>query len=190
MTRERTGRADDTAWFESLYRAYHGAVLAYARRRVDDPDDVVSEVFATAWRRRARVPDPPLAWLIRTASYYTLHAQRSNSRRARLSARAAALSEATPDHAEAVASRHDAARVITDALDTLTPGDQELLRLTAWEALAPDQLADVLECSIATVRVRLHRARRRLAKALDNLEQSGHVDDQTAPRRFIQESQS
>jgi len=55
MTVER-----DEAWFDALYRCWHGAVLAYARRRVAEPDDLVSEVFTAPWRYRNRVTDPPL----------------------------------------------------------------------------------------------------------------------------------
>ena len=60
----------DAAWFEDLYRTHHPAVLRYAVRRVgpDDADDVVSEVFATAWRRRTAVGEPPLPWLYRAAA--------------------------------------------------------------------------------------------------------------------------
>ncbi|MDF2806481.1 MAG: polymerase subunit sigma-24 [Cellulosimicrobium sp.] len=55
------------------------------------------------------------------------------------------------------------------ALARLGPDDQELLRLVAWEELARDEIALVLGISRAAVRVRLHRARRRLAEQLDGL---------------------
>ena len=38
--------------------------------------------------------------------------------------------------------------------------------LIAWEELSPTQAASALGVKAATVRVRLHRARRRLARAL------------------------
>ncbi len=160
----------DEAWFEAVYRAHHGALLAYARRRVDDPDDVVSEVFSTAWRSRDRVPDPPLPWLYRTASNYVLHARRADGRRARLHIRASVLATAAPDHAEAVAGRVDTTNRVIGALDCLSAGDRELLRLVAWEELPHEQIAYVLGCSTTALRVRLHRARRRFAAHLDELD--------------------
>lgn len=51
----------------------------------------------------------------------------------------------------------------------LSEDDQELLRLVAWEELARDEIALVLGISRASVRVRLHRARKRLAEQLEAL---------------------
>jgi RNA polymerase sigma factor (sigma-70 family) len=55
---------------------------------------------------------------------------------------------------------------LTDALSTLAPADQEVLRLAAWEQLSPGQIASVLGLSSVTARSRLPRARRRLRAAL------------------------
>jgi RNA polymerase sigma-70 factor (ECF subfamily) len=43
----------------------------------------------------------------------------------------------------------------------------DVLVLTMWQGLTPEDAADVAGCSTATFRVRQHRARHRLAKALD-----------------------
>jgi RNA polymerase sigma-70 factor, ECF subfamily len=178
----------DEVWFDDLYRANHGAVLAYARRRVNDPDDVVAEVFATAWRSRDRVPAPPLPWLYRTAGNHILHAYRAQGRRERLSVRAAELDTVAPDPADTVAARLDTSRRVEGALERLSAADRELLRLHAWEDLAHEQLAYVLGCSTATLRVRLRRARVRFAAHLDDLDaenvrapRSLHATDQHAP---------
>jgi RNA polymerase sigma-70 factor (ECF subfamily) len=48
----------------------------------------------------------------------------------------------------------------------LHESDRELLALVAWEGLAREELALALGTSRAAVRVRLHRARRRLREAL------------------------
>ena len=44
----------------------------------------------------------------------------------------------------------------------LSPRDQEVLQLIAWEDLDITDAAKVLGCSNTTCKVRLHRARRRL----------------------------
>ena len=51
---KRSMAARDRAWLESLFDAHAGALRAFAVRRVgvDDGDDIVAEVFVTAWRRR------------------------------------------------------------------------------------------------------------------------------------------
>ena len=53
------------------------------------------------------------------------------------------------------------------ALARLGPRDREALLLAAWEGLQGAELAAALGCSAAAAKVRLHRARRRLAAELD-----------------------
>lgn len=160
------GRDED--WFAALYTCHHGRVLAYARRRTHDPDDVVAEVFATAWRHRTKLPDDPVPWLLRTASHQVLHALRAGQRRERLARRAGGqASVAGQDHADQVAARHDAGQLITAAMAQLSPSDQEVLRLAAWEELSTTDIAYVLSCTEVSARVRLHRAKRRLAQLVD-----------------------
>jgi RNA polymerase sigma-70 factor (ECF subfamily) len=48
----------------------------------------------------------------------------------------------------------------------LGQGDQEVLLLVAWDELRREQAAKVLGVSTGTFAVRLHRARRRFARAL------------------------
>ena len=157
----------DPAWFEALYRAHYQQVLQYARRRVSaaEADDVVAEVFATAWRRRDEVAEIGAAWLLRTASNHVLHVHRGVGRRARLARRLAnSASEVLASWSEQGGAAEQLA--VTAAMQALSVEDQELLRLSAWEQLPTAELAVVIGCSTAAVRVRLHRARRRLAARL------------------------
>jgi RNA polymerase sigma-70 factor (ECF subfamily) len=160
-----------------VFRTHHAAVLAYAERRVNDPDDLVAEVFALAWRHRDRVPEEPLPWLYRTASFQVMHAKRSVARRSRLTG---ALVQHWRGTVEDFSTRVDAELDDRDevgrALKRLSPADREILRLSAWEQLDPAALAFVLGCSAATARVRLHRARRRFADAFDAVAGSEPAD--------------
>lgn len=161
--------ARDQAWLEQVFTAHHRAVLAYACRRVgaDDADDVLAEVFASAWQHRDRVPDQALPWLYRTASNHVLHAQRGHGRRSRLQDRAAsAASRSFADHADRVAGEVDAELAVKRALASLTAKDAEILRLVAWEQLTNEETAYVLGCTATAARVRLLRARRRFEHAL------------------------
>src|SRR5690606_28589216 len=95
----------------------------------DCAEDVVAEVFATAWRRRDAVPDAPLAWLFQVARNHVRHEYRSKGRRSRLQD---LLALHRPDTAD------DHSRVEVDSvLDHLSPDDAEILRLTIWEELTP-----------------------------------------------------
>jgi RNA polymerase sigma-70 factor (ECF subfamily) len=52
------------------------------------------------------------------------------------------------------------------AVASLSPREREALLLVAWEGLASDRAARAAGCSPAAFRVRLHRARRRVAAQL------------------------
>ena len=69
----------------------------------------------------------------------------------------------TGDIGEVVAERVR----VRAALDRLSERDREVIRLTHWEQLDLASAAQVLECSVTACKVRLHRARRRLAALLD-----------------------
>jgi RNA polymerase sigma-70 factor, ECF subfamily len=163
-------------WLTELFHAHSGAVLTYARRRLaspEDAEDVVVEVFATAWRRRETVPQPALPWLYATAANVIAHVIRSDGRRTRLDARLASVSRLhdpgnllAHDPGAAVADLLSDRAAIQAALDDLSDSDAELLRLWAWEQLEPIEIAQVLDCSPGTARTRMHRARARLREAL------------------------
>jgi RNA polymerase sigma factor (sigma-70 family) len=156
--------------FRALYERHYPAVLRYAARRVplDAASDVAAETFLIAWRRLDDVPPrEPLPWLYATARRCLANEVRGQARSDRLSNRirddAGAWADSTPDGlAESVARRLD----VLTALATLPAQAQEALRLTEWEQLDDAAAARVAGCSTTTFRVRLHRARRRLARAL------------------------
>jgi RNA polymerase sigma-70 factor (ECF subfamily) len=65
------------------------------------------------------------------------------------------------------ALEHDrASRALQAALATLAERDREILTLTAREGLTPKEVAAVVGIPANVVRVRLHRARARLAGRL------------------------
>ncbi|MFI7634921.1 RNA polymerase sigma factor [Nonomuraea sp. NPDC049400] len=57
-----------------------------------------------------------------------------------------------------------------EAFKRLSDDDRELLALVAWEGLSGAEIAKVLGCSRGAARIRLHRARKRLAKELADLD--------------------
>ncbi|SNR39781.1 RNA polymerase sigma factor [Blastococcus mobilis] len=162
--------------FEDAYRSSGTAVLGYALRRSasrEDALDVVAETFATAWRRRTDMPaDPQEArpWLFGIARLCLANAARSTHRASRLGERLADsfAGAAIPDPSAIHEHRTEQQRV-SEAVGQLSPEDQELVSLIAWEGLTPAQAATALGLSPGTARVRLHRARTRLRAELSTL---------------------
>jgi RNA polymerase sigma-70 factor, ECF subfamily len=157
--------------FSAAFDAHAEQVLRFSRRRLGDQDaawDVVTETFTTAWRHWRERPEPPelLPWLYAIAGNAVRGQRRSAGRRSRLAARLSAAPQAAPgsDPADGVVLGQS----LAVALAQLPERDQELLRLVAWEELTDARaLGLVLGLSPSAVRVRLHRARRRLRRLLD-----------------------
>ncbi len=155
--------------FEALFREHYGAVRAYALRRasVEVAHDSVGETFLAAWRRFEDVPDDALPWLYATCRRTLANAHRSARRAGAVALRVAAEpAQDGRDPAELVGAA-DLARV---ALTSLAEHQREAIMLTAWEGLPPDRAATAAGCSKGAFAVRLHRARRRLARELARLE--------------------
>lgn len=152
--------------FDDVYAAHRDAVWRYFKRRsAVDQEDLTTEVFLVAWRRRDELPAEPLPWLYGVARRVLANHRRAGDRRDALAERAAAhAADAAPDLADAVGLRADLAR----ALGQLTERDRELVLLVAWEGLTVAEAAAALGCSRGAAAVRLHRARRRLHTALND----------------------
>ena len=164
--------------FTAMFREHYPRVLAFVSRRVDQAraHDVVAETFATAWRHADRLPAEPLPWLYRVARNCLANQARAERRQARLAEKIAGRRpEPVPDHALSVVTDTG----LRQALSRMSPGDREALLLIGWEGLDHDAAARVLGCSAVAFKVRVHRARKRLARLLAEADEIPHV----APHR-------
>lgn len=161
------GTAARQARFEAVYASCRTPILGYALRRTGSPDDaadVVAETFLVAWRRLEEIPagQDTRLWLYGVARNVVANFYRGERRRTALADRLRAeLAEAyNPPQYDGESAR------IAAALRRLPDDQREILALNAWEGLDYGQLATVLGCSRNAVRIRLHRARARLAAEL------------------------
>ena len=152
--------------FEAAYRELYEPICGYTLRRVREPEDaaeVIAETFATLWRRFDRCPqgDEMRPWLFGVARRVMANQRRGERRRSALGERLAANVDA-----EATARPDEVPGDLARAFASLSESDRELLSLVAWEGLTRDELAVALGTSRAVVRLRLHRASKRLRAAL------------------------
>lgn len=158
--------SDAKQTIEFLFRTHADRVLRYAQRRVPghDAEEVVAQTFLIAWRRASDVPVDPLPWLIGIARNVIRNLERSGRRRIRLESHIASREprdahRRNPD--EGIAGR------VANALESLGPEDRELLMLVAWDELDHAATAKVMGWSQANLRLRLHRARKRMRRRLE-----------------------
>lgn len=144
--------------FEALAREVIEPVRRFLARRTDadTAEETLAEILLVCWRRLDDVPDPPLPWVYGVARLTLANAERARGRRRRLEERLAA---------EPVPMRDpdlDPDGALVAALAALPDDQAELLRLWAWEGLAPRDIAVVLGIGANAVSQRLRRAQQRL----------------------------
>jgi RNA polymerase sigma-70 factor, ECF subfamily len=151
--------------FRALYDESLPRVFRYVSRalapNLAECDDLVAEVYLVAWRRFDDIPSPPadLLWLFGVARNVVAHHRRSTARRGRLQERL---------HMERPVQDADLdfSNRVMDAVEHLPRREREALHLVVWEGLTSTDAAKVVGCSPNAIRIRVHRARRRLTERL------------------------
>jgi RNA polymerase sigma-70 factor (ECF subfamily) len=153
--------------FEALFREHVAAVASYCRwclRSRAGAEDAVAEVFLVAWRRLDDVPDGEASrpWLYATARRVVANEVRADARRRKLNERLEGQPAAIEQGEEG-----PLAGQVHEALAALAPRDRELLFLAECEGLTTAEIGTIMRRPPVTVRVRLHRAKRRFRAAFE-----------------------
>ena len=173
--RLESGRASaESARHLRLWDDYAQRIYRYCFRRTADrelAEDLTSIVFLEAWRRRRDVQLPTeaeLPWLYGVAANVLRNQRRKQHRYQAALARLPSMLNERDLAEDAVDRLVDQERMtrLLKRLRSLPAVEQDVLTLCAWEELSPKEAAAALGVPEATVRTRLHRARRRL-RALD-----------------------
>lgn len=160
---------DDRQRFEEVYRATYPLVTSYCRRRLqeDDASEAVSRIFTVAWQKRSQLlqASEPLAWLYRV-SFNTISSMYRSKKSLRRRVENLAREQRThvPGADEMIGLEDDLSRAL-EAVATLSPGDQEVIRLAAFEELSYAEIGEVLGISAGAARSKLYRARKELRTA-------------------------
>ena len=159
--------------FAALFQRHSGALHRYAARRLgaDPAQDIVAEVFLTAFRQRHLYqPSQPDArpWLYGIATNLIGRHRRAEVRMYRALARTGTdpVTEPFTDQVEARVTAAGTARPLAAALAQLPAAHRHALLLVAWGDLTYEQAATTLGVPVGTVRSRISRARARLRQAL------------------------
>ena len=163
MTEAQLSNAMD-AYGSTVYR------LALTRmQNIADAEDVYQEVFLRLWKQAAEDSDGDLAkaWLIRTTLNRCADLHRFRLRRPVLS-----FAE-IPD----LAQPEDESRELWEAVSRLPEKARTAVHLYYAEGYSAEEISQLMHIPAATVRTRLHRARKQLKELL------GGIDDETCVSR-------
>lgn len=150
--------------FHELYETYSVDVYRFALYLSGDPslaDDITSETFIRVWSS----PEP--VRLATVKAYLLTIARNLYLMERRRSLRTRNLDEAVPDGGQNVLRRAEAKdelhRVLR-ALQEFAEVDRAAVLMRADEGLTYEEIAVALGLPVATVKVKVHRARLRLAQ--------------------------
>lgn len=161
----KTEEAERRAAYEGLMAEVYEPLQRYLRRRcpADDVDDVFVDALTALWRRVDDVPaGRELPWAYGVARRCLANHRRGGDRRRRLVERIGRHEPA--GNLPQWTSAADAA--LHEALDRLPELDREIIRLWAWERLAPREIAEVVGSTPNAVSARLGRIQTRLAREI------------------------
>jgi len=154
----------DQVRFVATFRSHLQDISKYLTRRVEvsQVEDLASEIFEIAWRKRDSCPEGfELAWLYKIAGFVVSNHRKKLSRRA--------ITVPLLDHDRSAPSAEDVAldgSSVAQAFDELSAKDRQVLSLLVFEQLSIKEIAVVLGTTENNTSQRLKRARERLANNL------------------------
>jgi RNA polymerase sigma factor (sigma-70 family) len=164
--------ATDTDALEVFYREHVEAVQRFIARRVGSPDtaaDLTADVFVAAMRAApSYAPErgTPRSWLFGIARHQIADSYRAAAKESRAQIAIIGSELLDTDDLGRIHDRLDAeasARQLYESLAAIPETERAVLELVALDELSVAEAAVTLGITTVAARVRLHRARRRLA---------------------------
>ncbi|SNR80627.1 RNA polymerase sigma-70 factor, ECF subfamily [Humidesulfovibrio mexicanus] len=172
----------DVNAYALLVDAHSAQIMGIAARHVppDRAAEVAHDTFVRAFERLAtyKGESPFVHWLTRIAlrrcaDFWRGRARSRETPFSALGTGAREWIESIPDSAaedvDAHAERNEAGVILDWALAQLTPDDRQVLVMTHMDGQALNDVAELMGWSLSKVKVRSHRARRKLRDVLGRM---------------------
>lgn len=168
--------SDSGGDFESIYEKAFPIlmrILVRMTRSTETAEEICQDAFIKLHQRHEAFPNEDEAkyWLIRVAKNMALNHEKRRSREAQAYRRALKLAPQSEESGETAVLRNESARRVREALGTLPVKYREVLILKEYGDLRYREIASVLKISEGNVKVRVYRARERLARILRESEE-------------------
>lgn len=163
-----------------VFASHHDRIYRYLLRLVRNPDEaeeLTQETFLRAHRRLESLRDPAAltTWLYRTATHAAYDRFRGSLARPTVQLNAAERDEAQGDldwtdpdapRVDEAIERSEMSACVQEFVEELPDSYRAVILLHDLSGLRDREIAQMLGSSLETVKIRLHRARGRLRKAL------------------------
>ena len=181
----RAAAGGDTEAFERLVRTYENKIYHLALRMCgssEEASDIAQEAFLAAWRGLPSFRGEAnfATWLYRLTSNAAIdYLRRQKKERGDMSLDDEDLGLDAVDTGpgpQDAAERTEVRSVVAAGLQELSEGHRQVLVLREIQGLSYEEIADVLEVDLGTVKSRISRARTALRKILlENGNLSGYL---------------
>ena len=171
----RAAAGGDTEAFARLVRTYENKIYSLAFRMcgsADDAGDIAQEAFLAAWRGLPAFRGEAgfATWLYRLTSNAAIdYLRRQKKQRGDMSLDDEELGLDAVDTGpgpQDAAERTEVRSAVAEGLQALSEGHRQVLVLREIQGLSYEEIADVLEVDLGTVKSRISRARSALRKIL------------------------
>ncbi len=168
--------------FPDIFEQYRGPIRRYVQNLVRDSaeaDDIVQETFLRAYHNLSTLQDQTKLspWLYRIATNLSYDRFRRASRPHRTQSledvpetsngrSEAEMPDLNSPRLDQVIEQKQMSACVQLYLEELSDSYRAVILLHDVEGLSNPEIAAMLDCSLATVKIRLHRARQRLRAAL------------------------
>ncbi len=143
--------------FEAFFEAYKKRVFGVALKMLKSPseaEDIVQEVFLSIWQLRARldgIHDPEAYLFTITHNTIYTHLRKASRNEQLLNAILYYIAQKQNTTEETVAA-HEAAKLIREAVQQLSPQQRTIFELSKQEGLSYHEIAERMQISQNTVR--------------------------------------
>ena len=167
-------RKGDRAAFAALVRVHQNEVYTLARRLVGDPhlaSDIAQEALIRAWRALPGFRgDSQLSTWLHRITVNTAWTHRKRALRHRATSIEDLLDLAAPDGPESPETAGEILELrgrLRAALDRLPEAQRQVVVMKDVYGWSHAEIAEAMDISVTAAKVRLHRARARLARYLE-----------------------
>ncbi len=178
------GREEDAVWlqqiaagnrdaFEKLYGEYQKRLFRYFVRMVSSAEaaeELTNDVLVEVWKKAGefRGLSKVSTWIFGIAHHKAMNAYRS--RKPGTVDIEAAANEADPgDTPEQSAAQVNLKEKIKRALQRLSPEHREVMELTFTNGLSYQEISDIMQCPVNTVKTRMFYAKKQLQEILHSM---------------------
>jgi len=160
----------DREAFKVLYERYVRQIFSYVFKLTGDSkmtEEITNDVMFDVWKgaKSFQGRSAVLTWIFGIAHNKTMNEFRKKSPEP-VDPKEFSRVANTDDSVEEIVTKQDRSERMKSAMDELSPEHRSVLELTFYQGMSYQEIADVMDCPVNTVKTRMYYAKEKLKEAL------------------------